>query len=179
MSDILCQNVAFCKFLNDSRSQLGIAYNRVQTWRTKTGNRVNRVLNSDKSHSIPDSSSCVPVLPLASMNEYVNIKRQFVSHPPISVQARALHFSLGEKIISGSRAAIFSPNVEQRRALRFTTLGPINDRLQTSVAFSRCGRLWGYPIIVSILFHTSNRFSIIGKFPWTWDLLHGVVRSIL
>lgn len=64
------------------------------------------------------------------MNEYVNIKRQSVSHPPISVQTRALRFPLGEKIISGSRAAIFSPSVEQR-APRFTAFGPINDRLQT------------------------------------------------
>lgn len=102
------------------------------------------------------------------MNEYVNIKRQSVSHPPISVQTRALRFSLGEKIISGSRAAIFSPYVEQR-APRFTVLGPINDRLQTirGILATRKVREFYYSS-----FHTSNHLSVTGKFPWTWDLLH-------
>lgn len=141
-SDIPCRNAILTNFANfwttcdHNLIWLTIEFKLEERKRAT----FNRALNSDRSLS--NASSCVPVLPLASMNEYVNIKRQFVSHPPISVQARALHFSLGEKIISGSQAAIFSPNVEQRTP-RFTAFGPINDRLQTSVASLRCGRLQG------------------------------------
>lgn len=148
------------KFSNNLRSQLNIVHDRTNL-KNENEAPFNRALNSDSSPP-PRSPSCAHVLSLTPINEYVNIKRQSVSHPPISVQTRALRFSLGEKIISGSRAAIFSPSVEQR-APQFTAFGPINVRyrLQTFAAFSRRGRI----LLQFLSFHTLNRFSVTGKFP--------------
>lgn len=128
-----------------------IAYGQIRTWRAKTAT-FNRALNSDRFLSAPDASSRVRVLSLAPMNEYVNIKRQSVSHPPISV--RPSLFVGGENYFWQPGTAIFPSSVEQR-APRFTTLSTINDRLQTPVAFSRRGRLRGsyyssYPSIFRI-----------------------------
>lgn len=123
-------------------------------------------LNSNLLSLTSPSPSCRPCRcrSLAPMNEFVNIKRRCVSHPPISVaDARPSPFVGGENYFWQPRSDLFSGR-GATRAARFTAFDPIIDCSGTPAASRQRGKLRGscYSFRPS---GNIDRFHIVGKFP--------------